>query len=313
MKCNKGFPYKEKKKAKKRTRPVVDRRPHLATLRPLAGWFNKPTIECDDDGFCTPNPKYLNANWLPGTSLSRQDACALIDAYANIAWKDKPGYRMAMFDLVGHFMNLYERQDGRCAISNIPLIGTPGMKFHGVGIDLLRKKCGPVKGNIRLVSCPIAVMRSRYTAHANYSIELPKREMYPTQDITYALVHSLYWYITANAPFKYLPIKVKFRPERDIPRYSDLPPSFVEFHCATGNPRKADYATMEISVYTFLSVHMDQDRLLLDAYKSGQVNRKPYSSVIMLGDPGVIFERAICDEVLLSFSRKTAVTDKYML
>lgn len=296
MKHHKGYPYREKKK--QRTKVDEDRRPHVAVRMPLRGWVRRSELEAATGGtdFHIPNLKYIEDKGRP--SWTRQEAHSLIDMYAQIAWAKKPEYRKEMAKLAGHFINLFDRQEGLCAITKLPLLGAPGMLYYGIGIDLLQKKRGPVKGNIRLVSCPLALTRYRWPVFATQQIELPRREHYPNQDITYALAHNLYWYIDKRVPFKHLPVTVEFRKEKDISgndgRYMA---GFIEFVWSVALPTDVTWQAMNVESNRFFKVRLLGDVLDLEGTDKIVERRLP------LTDPSIDFEKEICEEALRTLKR----------
>jgi len=297
MKRNKGFPYREKKKQKSKL--PEDRRPHISVRMPLRGWVRREELEeaTGDVGFYIPSLKYIEDSGRP--NWTRQEAHTLIDSYANIAWKDNQEFRRNMAKLAGHFMSLFDKQKGLCALTDLPLLGAPGMKHYGIGIDLLHKKRGPVKGNIRLVSCPLAVMRYRYPQYATQSVALPNRKHYPNFDITYAIAHTIYWYIDRKVPFKNLPIRVEFPPESDqrpSSRY-DTSKGMIKFLWVYADPSLSTYNDLKISQDSFFRVYLDGADLRLEG------TDKIVERHIPLTDPSFDIEKEICDAVKLCFRR----------
>lgn len=296
----KGFPYREKKKRK--TTVVEDRRPHVAVRIPLRGWVQRKELEeaTGNTDFHIPNLKYINDNGQ--RNWSRQEAHTLIEMYANIAWKDKPEFKSRMNKLAGHFLNLWERNGGLCAITKIPLLGAPGMLSYGIGIDLLQKKRGPVKGNIRLVSCPLAVTRYKYPQFCTQKVELPNTKNYMEKvngvtkvskyhDVSYAIAHHFYWYAKQKALFKNLPVSITF------PHISRK--VLIQFSWIYATPKNNTWSDMEYGPTTFFVVRLDNDIIRLQDLRTGGLRERKFS----LADPNIDLFNEITKEAKMGFSR----------
>jgi hypothetical protein len=218
---------RESKKPKTKWKP--DRRPHLGIYIPRKGWVSneelKPTKE---------EKKLPDAYWYPGRDTnppgawSKQDAQSLIDMYAAVCWGTNSNTHNEMTGNVTHFRSLYKKQKGKCAITGTPIYGGPGLHEHGIGIDLLVPKRGARRGNIRLISAPLAITRFLHQSYPDYGKPLNPQDFegYP---ITWVVYKQLQQTIIQHKSFKYWPIVFKW----DVPRSQRMRKTRTGFRDAT--------------------------------------------------------------------------------
>jgi hypothetical protein len=283
---------------------------------PLRGWVRREELKkTTDTDFHIPDLKYIEDR--SKQKWDRQEAHTLIDEYARITWGRKSEYRSAMGKLVGHFLQLWDKQEGLCAITKIPLLGGPGMNGYGVGIDLLRKKQGPRKGNIRLVSCPLAVHRYRYPTLGTQRIELPIKKDFGNFDISYSIAHHLYWHFDKYTPFKFLPVWIDFpfgKPDTYFPRWSQSKSAIlVRFRWTIGIPPDTTWGKFIESQEIFFRASICDDVILTaginedsfeDHYWSMfDPTRVRVGQTIPLSDPTVNLEKEITERAKHSLLR----------
>lgn len=192
---------RETKKPKTKRKP--DKRPHLGMHIPNRGWVSKEELKPEKE------QELPDAYWYPGrdtnqpSAWSKQDAQSLIDMYAATVWGTNSTNHNEMSGNVTHFRNLYRKQKGRCIISEVPIYGGPGLVEHGIGIDLLIPKRGARRGNVRLVSAPLAATRFLHQSYPDYGKLKYYYESYP---ITWVIFKRLQQAIIKNRCFKYWPI-----------------------------------------------------------------------------------------------------------
>lgn len=262
----KGYPYREKKK--KRQNKPEDHRPHVAVRMPLRGWIRREDLAKESDSdldFYIPNLKYINDKDRP--KWTRDEAQTLIDMYAKIAWPQKrfPEFHREMGKLGGHFLTIWRKQKGLCAMSKLPLLGGPGMAGYGIGIDLIKPKNGPTKGNIRLLSCILAVSRFREKLYRTQQIELPQRDKFMGYDVTYAISHFLYWELVKLKPFRNCPVQILFPVTQQMSNHwGQLISGFVTFYYKFDIPRDNTWtSTKDTYNSPFFTAALVDDRILL--------------------------------------------------
>ena len=85
----------------------------------------------------------------------------IISRFKNLCTKAKG--RTKEFNLVGlDLLDLWDKQDGRCAYTKLPLLATAN-QFNTVSLDRVDSSKGYVVGNIQLVCAAINKMKQEYT------------------------------------------------------------------------------------------------------------------------------------------------------
>jgi len=302
MKIHKGFPYREKKK--KRTREVEDLRPHLFVEIPYRGTVRRSQIEKEIDSksternFCVPNLQYIEDHGRE--EWDKNDAHTLIDLYAMVAWNKSKGFHAKMSRLVTHFQSLWRRQKGKCAVTDLPLIGGPGLGCYGIGIDVLRRKQGPSKGNIRLVSFPIAIART-FSMRRSQELEMPKKGYYKNQPIAHIIAHNMFWKLKKEQPFKNLPVQISF-PEQGKRSYG-RPPYLVVFSWDLPKTNHALDQNRYHSESEFCKVAIDGEVIKIDGLMAEFAHAHEYKTIkLSLGDPTIDVFQIIIEEAKKNFS-----------
>lgn len=90
---------------------------------------------------------------------SRPELHNAIAQYAQHAWVDRPQYEPAAQKMVGYLQQLLRKNKFCCPITGVKLFGDTNFLSHGLGLDLITYRYGVVKGNIRLISSPLALIR----------------------------------------------------------------------------------------------------------------------------------------------------------
>lgn len=197
----KGYPYRERKKSKTNLPP--DNRPHVKQRRVYPTRTLEEKLEEQD--FALPDIRFNeDQEW------SRHEACILIDKWAEISWGKSSNHHKAMLKLSGHFLKLWRKQNGRCAVTGLSLYGSPGCGARGIGIDIINTNFGVRKGNIRLVSAPIAITRLFYPDWRTQQVETINPKHYEKYPIFLAVIKHIQWYILETEPFKNLPVRISF-------------------------------------------------------------------------------------------------------
>ncbi len=277
MNNRRGYPYREKKKKPAKVKAVE------TYVSPPADEFDKPKL-----GESPP------ATW------SRQDAQVIIDSYADLAWPGHLELRRNMLKLTGYFIRLWEKQCGRCALTGLSLYGAVGLGYYGIGIDLLRKGVGVTKGNIRLVSCPLAY--SRYYNALDQKIFLPDQTIsddFGSVDVAHALARSLYRKITDEMTFKHMPITVTM--PQDLKRAFERG-TFVEFAWNLQLPQDS-WNKIKFDNTKFLDAYVHNDVIHIGE----KPNSDPFGPMnvgkiqMPISDPTIDYESVICDEAKKAF------------
>jgi hypothetical protein len=165
----------------------------------------------------------LNLSRPVGRNWTKKEAHALIDMWAFVCWGVGSNFHKSMSHQVGLIPQLWNKQRGRCAVSGLELGGGPADGRRAIGIDIIKKKMGIRKGNIRLVCGPLAVTRWIDPGMQTKTVMMPNPENYEGYDITFAIVKHIEWAMRADF-FKNLPVLVKFpMDEEDKDKTSPVP------------------------------------------------------------------------------------------
>lgn len=223
----KGFPYKERKKAK--TNLPKDKRPHIEHP---STWWRSEEVK-DERAFYIPNIKAIqkSSRWDDNAKMdvwTNQEAHTLIDMWAEISWGRHSDHHTAMSNLVRYFKKLWIKQRGKCAISGIQLHGAPGCFGRGIGIDIINYDFGIRKGNIRLVSAPIAITRLQHPQWRTQQVNMINPEKYKEWPVFWAMLKHIQWWLLKEKPFRWLPVKIVF-PEPKETKSDERPSTWIDF------------------------------------------------------------------------------------
>jgi hypothetical protein len=316
MKANKGFPYHEAKKPK--TKVCEDKRPHL---NQYPAYYQSKQESKHDPKFCIPDIRNDCVNWSKTgekrNKWTKPEIYALIDHWAEIAWGTGSDTHKKMSKLAGYFGKLWIRQGGRCAITGIKLFGAPGLLGRGIGIDIINHDFGIRKGNLRLVSAPLA--KTRWYLYPNRTQTVadldPKR--YAKWPIFWAVLKHIQWELKRKQTFKNLPVNIQF-PTQDGRAGPRQP--WIRFVWATIIPVGQDTSawtpmTMNTQTMEFCTVRFVDDIvsvLVMDEF-AGNNNyyRDPYANgrrrgeasiyTLQLCDPQVCIESKVAELALEGF------------
>jgi ligand-binding SRPBCC domain-containing protein len=161
----------------------------------------KPTLTPDNEEEKLSDQPSLNnrAEW------TKDEIKQLITDYGLLAWP--ADMRTEAVNIVGLVQNLWQKQNGLCAVSDLPLTGPPGHLGSGIGINLLNWKFGLRKGNLRLVSCPFAITRLDFDEPI---VDKLNDNQYKNLPISFAIFKHLQWAFEDCREFRHLPISIRF-------------------------------------------------------------------------------------------------------
>lgn len=266
--ARKGFPYREKKKAK--TKVKEDHRPHLGRWTyghhrwASNEWItNEPETVAEKRKFHIPDLRHPNR---VGNEWTRQEAHTLIDMWAEVSWGLDSERHRAMSRQAGYFNKLWRKQKGMCALTGIPLYGAPGCRQHGIGIDIINFDFGIQKGNIRLVSAPMAITRLQHPDWRTQQVASLNPKDYEDWPVFWAVLKHIHWWLVREQPFKNKPVQISF-PVPTLSNQDDNPPKpWIEFKWLVKYPsndtREAwDLMKLHNSCLTFCSVMFKDDYL----------------------------------------------------
>jgi len=302
MRARERISPKEKKKP--RTRYVEDRRPYISYLKPgwktgrgaCRRWAVEPRwIRHDEkDAESGPVPIFLEyPNGKPKRDppkWSHQDILILIDFYASISWGIGSNRHQ---DMLGHwreFKRAYIRQEGKCAITQLPIFGGPSLGPNGIGIDFISYKRG-AKKNVRLTTPTIALTRYRrpVVREPNYGFPFEERD-FEGQPITYIIFKTFQREIIKQNPLCHLPI-VAFISTFDE-KYNELNFEYVLLETKTRDkPSIDDFKSLKTEHNTFCRFRIQDDKLYLTKWKvpfhrpTFYPNDKEETRIIRLADP----------------------------
>jgi hypothetical protein len=154
MRIHRSVSTRKQKKAfeKKPAAPTADMRPHRYIT--ICG----RKLSYDDESLITPCRRTLDyVDWTNEQAENLIEKYALVAQRYNRKWHDI--WQREMKREIRLFRRAWRSQHGKCAITGIPLLGGPGLVGHGIGIDVIEPEVGIKKGNIRLVSIPMALSR----------------------------------------------------------------------------------------------------------------------------------------------------------
>ena len=259
---NKGFPHKERKKAK--TKLPEDKRPHIH--QPSTWWRSEEAK--DERAFYIPHIKIIKnrSRWDDNAKMdvwSTQEAHTLIDMWAEISWGRHSDHHKNMSKLVRYFKKLWIKQRGNCAITNLPLHGAPGCLGHGIGIDIINHDFGIRKGNVRLVSAPIAATRYYYPQWRTQQVDMINPENYKEWPVFWAILKHIQWWLLKEKPFRWLPIKVVF-PKPKLTKPDERLSTWIDFQWQTfypGDDTITAWKALRSKNYHYCGINLRDDRI----------------------------------------------------
>jgi hypothetical protein len=268
-KQSKGFPYKEKKKA--RTNLPEDKRPHT---RRVHSWWRSEEEPKEERAFYVPNIKvdalrYGTIRWSERDKMdvwTLPEVHTLIDMWARISWGTGSKFHKEMSRQARYFRSLWIKQRGRCAITGIPLEGAPGCRGRGIGIDIINQRFGIRKGNIRLVSAPVAFTRYKCKDIRHGLIRSLDPIDYERWPIYFAILKHFQWYIQKiKNPFSEVPVNITFpRPWHWRRSHSRNPWIVFEWWCYYPlSDTIESWESASIEKTTFSKVFFEDDKILI--------------------------------------------------
>lgn len=300
MTTRKGYPYRDKKKPK--TNLPEDRRPHLGRWlyqyrgRPGNEWIpTKPEEKPKERRIRTPDIRHHDR-----TEWTLQEAHTLIDMWAEISWGRGSKLHKAMGRRGRYFRRLWNKQKGRCAVTGIELYGAPGCGGRGIGIDIINYKFGIQKGNVQLVSAPIAYTRYKSKSIRHGVVEPMNPCMYEKWPVFWAVIKHFQWYVQANNPFAGVPVVIKF-PAPSMQRQEDRK-SWIEFEWQCWYPGGPTWSDTSTDQTRFAFATFFDDKIGISYLKAKHMSRFPrygqrnielHDHEIQLCDPNVDFNKEI--------------------
>lgn len=219
---------------------------------------------------------------------TKEEFRCLISEYGLVSgWHNKT--RTEAADALSLIKFVWRKQNGLCAVSDLPLLGPPGCLGSGVGIDLLERRFGFRKGNVRLVSCPFAITRLEWHEPI---INILNDEHYQNLPISFAIFKHLQWAFEDCKDLKHLPIDIRFL-EPDWVRERGYPHGRVSYSDAKrvcevrlhlkhpARPTVSGYQRSELVKTTVQKIHIQDDTLTYDqthhcVASGGGLVRRPY-------------------------------------
>lgn len=254
----KGYPYRERKKEKSKL--PQDKRPHVVCG---TGIPYKTTVAETERRFYVPRKKATKDLYI----WTKSECFTLIDMWAEISWipAHKPKFHTDMAKLAMYFQKLWRKQHGKCAISNIDLAGAPSCRSKGIGIDIINYDRGVEKGNIRLVSAPIAMTRLIDIDLRTQSMAPMLMDAYDEWSI-YAAIMKHIQFAFKKRPFRWLPVMIQFKTPAQVENKNK---SWIEFvstiRYPSDNTIDGWMACSETDQFTFFSVQFhDGDLVCVD-------------------------------------------------
>lgn len=306
---NQSKGYKPKKKPK--TKHKEDRRPHLGHWKyGTRGIFSsnqsgiwEPTKEetVEERRFHRPDIRRCDR-----TEWTLQEAHTLIDMWAEISWGLGSALHKEMSKRARYFRRLWDKQKGLCAVTGIELYGAPGCAGHGIGIDIINSKFGVQKGNIRLVSAPIAYTRYKCKDIRHGVIETMAPAAYERWPIFWAIIKHFQWHVQAQNPFSDMPVIIKF----PVPTIKNQDPKqprpnpWIVFEWRVYYPSSDEYSAwgnkMPMDMTEFAKVYFIEDRIHIDYLKKDHPrNRVDWRNIHTLTEHGSYdYEIQMCDPTL---------------
>jgi hypothetical protein len=212
------------------------------------------------------------------------------------------------------FRRIWNRQQGRCAISDIQLYGIPGSGPGGIGIDIINYKRGHrSRGNIRLVSSYLA-----YTRHVKklrrFTIRFTIGDMYAHRYPVYtAIWEHIYKEIKSRTEFfRNLPVTAVIAEKVSFTGASENKLEFTWHANHDYCPKTADTQSTQSKVFCTFSLAEDYLEMTsppIGEYKPGdEWQTKRWS----LADPHIDLtkeivnesERAFADSIKKSLGKK---------
>lgn len=319
MKNSKGYPYREKRKAK--TKQKEDHRPHLGHWSYVKrfkrdgmwtrDWVpNKPEETHESRRFHRPDIRHHDrSEW------TLQEAHTLIDMWAEVSWGLGSSFHSQMSQKARYFRRLWKKQEGRCAITGIELHGAPGCGGRGIGIDIINYDFGIRKGNLRLVSAPLAITRLTLPDCRTQQIAQITPKNYKEWPIFFAILKHYQWWLIKKQPFKHLPVDITFPTPTIVNQSEPRRSPWVEFrwHCRhpCDNTVEAweDFELQNNST-KFMSICFQDDVINVEILKERHgvhpIHERSMGGAadfsIQLCDPHVDFNKQLTQWALLGFS-----------
>lgn len=301
-KTAKGYPYRESKKPK--TKLPEDRRPHLGRwLYPRRGtprneWLpDKPEETPEERRVHRPDIRHYDR-----TEWSLQEAYTLIDMWAEVSWGRGSKFHKEMARRARYFRRLWNKQKGRCAVTGIDLYGAPGCGGRGIGIDIINYKFGIRKGNIRLVSAPIAYTRHKCKSVRHGIIEPMNPVIYESWPVFWAVIKHFQWYMQKRNCFDEIPVIIKF-PIPTLENQSGVPESWIRFEWQCYQPGNETWADTSVDTTEFAKVYFFDDKIGITYLREHHPRQRgwaptfdlgrDYDHVIQLCDPHIDFNKEI--------------------
>lgn len=301
-----GYPYREKKKA--RSKFPEDKRPHTG-YNPYTRWIR--AHEEPDNHTYVPDIKIQPRK---GNEWGRNEVHQLFEIYSDVSWGRKSQKYRDLVKLDTHFMKLWKAQKGCCAMSGAPLLGAAGIGGQGIGIDIINHSMPIRKGNIRIVSAPLALTRYRCENYRTQDIKQLDPNHYQHLPVYFAILKHIQWYFQEKRPFKNLPIVVEF-PEPSKSHQSRIGSSIL---CKTGflDPKgyKLDQWTnpiITLETPRICDIFLVDD-VLVTALNTFRINEPSWfvpagrrledtNYRISLGDPTIQIEKYVANIILMAF------------
>lgn len=149
--------------------------------------------------------KELLLSHRPCKQWSREEIHKLIDHHHEILNYNRKT-RKELHANCGYIIRQLRKQKFKCAVTGIPFSGGIAFGNRGVGIDIISTKRGITNGNMRLVSAPLAFLRS--FGNREPSILLPTQELFQ-DDISYAISRYSYYQIKKTI-VRHVPVEIAF-------------------------------------------------------------------------------------------------------
>lgn len=264
---------------KPRTKTVEDRRPHISRYDDVKALRSNNTF------FYYPTGANSSADFPP--QWEQYQAIQLIDFYAAVSCGTGTTLHKTMRSCWRTFAKVYEKQRGCCAVTGVRLIGGPSFGSNGIGIDLKSHSRKIDRYNLRLVSAPIAVTRSRYPVYrepiyCNIPPTIQKRN-----EILYLIFVELMKLFEQRNPFKHLPVATTVQYDK-LAFYINL----IDIH---RDPSKEDYVKSALATYEFSTVFLRDDTIIVLApalsYGLRYQYYSPVEKRIPLCEPGDFIEQ----------------------